>query len=408
MHILALVAVFVLVSCSDSGSDPELRGPGEQAWALVATEEVADECGLDPVLLAQADPEIDRAYAIVRFGKLCHEYYPEAAYPGGSDTPEVVFSATKTLAALLTGAAAYRTKDLERTDAKTGPLRDTDRVDYWLDSFSFNPDAQVGHVLGMVAHNDDLSAAELNFTYDTVGATQINRLNDVVAAAIAQDSALGADVNEFLNRYLFDPLGMQHSDWEGDEPNKNFAFGWTTTARDMARVGLLMLDRGVWNGERLVDDTWVQKMTHPSFESASNSYGYLTWMVSRSNGDYGDNAGKLTEPDAECTPASLWPENEYPHGLSNATDCNPLAPYGCGQNLDVGVWYAAGLGGNYIIGHRGLDMVLVVKSIGSNNQERVWNAIRPALVALDETYPGDEEAFCGTYAAGNYAPNLRN
>jgi hypothetical protein len=62
--------------------------------------------------------------------------------------------------------------------------------------------------------------------------------------------------------------------------------------------------------------------------------------------------------------------------------------------------------GNYIIGHPGLDMVLVVKSIGSNNQHRVWDAIRPAVVALDPMFAGDEEAFCDAYAAGDYAPSL--
>jgi len=124
----------------------------------------------------------------------------------------------------------------------------------------------------------------------------------------------------------------------------------------------------------------MYKMTHPSFEFANTGYGYLTWLIARSNADNDDGLPKTTEPNAECTPSSIW--NEYPHGLSESPDCN------------------------YISGHPGLDMVLVVKNIGSNNQRRVWNAIRPALVALDPTYAGDEEAFCEAYAAGDYAPSL--
>jgi hypothetical protein len=366
--------------------------------------QVAAECGLDPDLLEQADIEIDRAYAVVRYGKLCHEYYPTSLYPDGVDETEIVFSAAKTLAGVLTGAAAWRTRALERTGRKTGPLQDSDRIDHWLDEFTFNQDAQVGHVLGMVGQNEDLSSPDRDFMYDTAGGVQINRLNDVVAAAIAQDPALGSSVHEFLVGYLFEPLGMRHSDWDGDAPDKNFAFGWSSTARDMARLGLLMLDGGLWRGERLVSEDWMYKMTHPSFELANTGYGYLTWLIARSNADNDDGLPKTVEPNAECTPSSIW--NEFPHGLSESPDCNYLPPWDCSQTFDVGVWYAAGLMGNYISGHPGLDMVLVVKNIGSNNQERVWSAIRPALVALDPTYAGDEEAFCEAYAAGDYAPSL--
>ncbi|MFW2388226.1 MAG: hypothetical protein ACN4G0_07815 [Polyangiales bacterium] len=401
---LLVSSSFLLAACgsSDTSVPDEPRGPGQGEWALVDSNRVSTECGLDPALLAEADTEIDRGYAVIRYGKLCHEYYPTSLYPGGVDQPEIVWSATKTLGAVLTGAAAWQTRDFERTGRKTGPLRDTDRVDHWLDSFSFNADAQVGHVLAMVAHNQDLSSPALDFEYDATGDVQINRLNDVVAAAIAQDAALGASVHEFWEEYLRKPLGMTQSEWDGDSPDKPYALGWTTTVRDMARVGLMMLDGGLWIDERLVGEDWIYRMTHPSFEVATTGYGYLTWLIARSNIDNGDN--KSTVPNASCTPSAIW--NEYPHGLSESPDCNYIEPWDCGQTYDVGVWYAAGLIGNYIIGHPGLDMVLVVKNIGDNGQGRVWEAIRPALVALDPTFPGDEAAFCERYAAGDYAPDL--
>lgn len=113
----------------------------------------------------------------------------------------------------------------------------------------------------------------------------------------------------------------------------------------------------------------------------------------------------MIESNDPCTPAAIW--SEYPHGLSAATGCNYAAPWDCEQSFDVGVWVAAGRGGNYVIGHSGLNMVLVVKYMGDGNQHAVWNAIRPALIALDPTLTGDEEAFCAAYEAGEYAPSLR-
>ncbi|MDH3886677.1 MAG: hypothetical protein OET63_20835, partial [Desulfobacterales bacterium] len=115
---------------------------------------------MDPALLEAADEALGFPWAVVRYGKLCHEYYP-----AGTDRSEELFSATKTLSAIVVGVAAYRTRELERTGPKTGPLSDEDRVDHWLDSLSFNRDARVAHVLAMVAHNDDLSFGARDFSY---------------------------------------------------------------------------------------------------------------------------------------------------------------------------------------------------------------------------------------------------
>lgn len=402
MLVLLLVAG---CSSSDSTTPPpdEPRGPGQGEWELVPRDNVAEECGLDPDLLEVADAEIGRAYGIVRYGKLCHEYYPEDLYPDG-DVTEIVFSAAKTLAGALVGIASWETRDIERIGRKTGPLMDSDRVDHWLDSFTFNQDAQIGHVLGMVGLNQDLSSPDIAFTYDTVGVDQINRLNDVVTLAVAQDPLLVESVHDFLEGYVFGPLGMRDSAWQGENPDKSFAFGWESTIRDMARLGLLMLDGGVYDGERLMSEDYAYKMTHPSFEYANTGYAYLTWLIARSNADNADGNPKTTEPNAACTPSAI--HEEFPHGLSTSPDCNYIPPYDCNQSFDVGVWYAAGLMGNYISGHPGLDMLLVVKNIGSNNQQKVWQAVRPALIALDPTYQGDEEAFCEAYAANDYAPDL--
>jgi hypothetical protein len=97
-----------------------------------------------------------------------------------------------------------------------------------------------------------------------------------------------------------------------------------------------------------------------------------------------------------------------PHGLSAAPDCNYLAPFGCDQDFDVGVWYANGAGGHLIVGHPGLDMVLAVKDLGPiGHPLQVFGPVRPALVALDARFAGDEAAFCAAYGSNAYAPDLR-
>lgn len=379
---------------------PAPADPGTAAWTLVPEDQVAERCGLDPALLAAADPIVNRPYTVVRYGQLCHEYYPT----GEPDATTEIFSATKTLGALVTGIASYETRDLVRTDRKTGPLSDEDRVDHWLDEFTFNPEAHVAHVLAMLAHNADLSYGHKTHQYDTIGVVQINRLSDVINTALRQDpDRLGANIEEFTQHYLFEPLGMQSSVWSQGLPNKVFAFTWHSTVRDMARVGLLLLRNGVWSGQRILDESWVYKMTHPSFEDGNTGYGYLTWLNSASNYTFGLGDGLHQGPGDPCAPLAL--NSQYPHGLSEAPDCNYDPPYTCDQTFDVGVFYAAGLGGQYIVGHRGLDLVLTVKDY-NEGPPGLWAAVRPALVALDPTYQGDEEAFCEQYGHNAYAPDL--
>ncbi len=405
---LIWVALLLAFGCGgdDSGDAAAFStgDPGVGAWDLVPEDRVAEECGLDPELLREADAVIDGAWAVVRYGKLCHEYYPS-----GSDDPASLASTTKTLGATVVGAVAYRTRDLPRSGRKTGPVRDSDRVDHWLDEFSFNPDAQIAHLLGMVAFNEDLSFGNKDMVYDSAGTREINRLSDILNAAIAQDPGrLGANLEEFTQRHLFAKLGMRNSTWSDGAPDKIFGFSWQGTTRDMARLGLLLLNGGVWSGERLLDEEWIYKMTHPSFEDANTSYGYLTWLAASSNYNFGGIVGidAFSGPLDACSPSAV--NATFPHGISNATDCNYAAPWSCEQENDVGVWYAAGAGGSVIVGHPGLDMLLIGKRLGGLAfHATLWGPMRAALVALDRVYQGDVAAFCADYGRGGYAPDWR-
>lgn len=410
--LLPFVLPFLIAGCAEpdpSVEDPDvpagadkLVDPGSGPWEMLPDAKVAEVCGLDPTLLGAADKTLDRPWAVVRHGRLCHEFYPD----GKPDTMGAAWSATRTLGALTLGMVAYRTKDLPRTGRRTGPLSDLDRVDHWLDSFSFNKEAKVAHVLAMVAHNKSLAHGDKRFSYDALGTAQINRLSDIMNAAIKQDAQrLGGDLEGFVQKYLFGPLGMRNSVWSDRKPDKILAYSWVTNVRDMARVGLLLLNGGRWSGEQLLSADWIYRMSHPAFEDASTGYGYLTWLNSASNGT--DLTGTKQQGAKDpCAPVAL--HRKYPHPPSEATDCGYSAPATCEQELDTGVFWAAGLGGQHIIVHRGLDLVLVIKDLGDNRGVAdVWSAVRPALLAHDPTYKNDEKGFCAAYSAGRYAPDLR-
>ena len=381
---LSLITALVLWGPAAGEAQSPLIDPGTGPWVQVDEEQVQDVCRLDLESLERVTMRQDQSFAIVRYGRLCF-----VSGENASDGPGVshLFSATKTLGALLTGAVMYQTRDVQRSSSPmTGPLREFDRMDKWLDltmlppRARINPDATVAHVLGMVGYSEDLSLGQKRHQYDADGSREINQLIRVVDNVVKQDPRrFGADAVEVKDR-LFAKLGLEHSSWDVEF----YGYSWYGSLLDMARLGLLALHGGIYNGERLVDSEYVYNMTHPAFEDGSTRYGYLTWL----------NGGS-------CMPRAI--HASYPHGISESSDC---ADGNCDQENDVGVWTALGAGGQFIVGHRGLDMVVVGKNWGNGGGDELWDLVLPSVVAGDPKFMGDEEAFCEAYAKGAYAPDL--
>jgi hypothetical protein len=373
-------------------SEAKWNDPGQMPWVPVPDDRVAEECKLDKAMLAANNGKFPSGWAVVRYGKMCHD-------DTRNDRATEAYSATKTLGGVVTGIASYETRMFTKSGPRTGQLLDTDLASHWLASQSYNRQALVAHVLGMVAHNSNLAWGEKTFEYDAIGSVQINTLGTMVNAAIAQDSArLGSGIQEFTRKFLFEAIGMTDSSWSGAV----YAYTWSTTLHDMARLGLLLMHRGMWGGKRVLDESWVYKMTHPSFEDANTAYGYLTWMNAPTGGTgFGDMIARDT-----CAPPAVW--SKFPHRVSDAPDCN-YGMQSCEQKFDVGTWSAQGAGGQVILGHPAFDLVIVAKDIQSVDcgPPCMWSAVRPALLAHDPMFKGNEEAFCEAYAKGDYAPDIQ-
>ena len=52
--------------------------------------------------------------------------------------------------------------------------------------------------------------------------------------------------------------------------------GLWISARDLARVGLLYLNNGNWDGSQLISEAWIDKSTEPC--DVYENYGYLWWL----------------------------------------------------------------------------------------------------------------------------------
>lgn len=99
-------------------------------------------------------------------------------------------------------------------------------------------------------------------------------LDDVIANATV------STFNSYFNSRLRNPVGMDGFWLPAGSPYNNVYF---SRPRSMARFGLLMQNRGVWNGDTILQDTsWYTTMTTPSQE-LNESYGYLWWLNGQSS-----------------------------------------------------------------------------------------------------------------------------
>jgi CubicO group peptidase (beta-lactamase class C family) len=106
-------------------------------------------------------------------------------------------------------------------------------------------------------------------------------VSDTLGGLLQRASGLRPDL--FAERYLFAPLGIARYSWS------RYPNGFVRTngglylrPRDMAKVGLLYLNGGVWRGERVVSEAWVAQCTRaeaPPFSARFvRGYGFQWWL----------------------------------------------------------------------------------------------------------------------------------
>ena len=109
-----------------------------------------------------------------------------------------------------------------------------------------------------------------------------NSMNTFMLSAIVW-KVTGQRLDEYLAPRLFEPLGIKDWYWE-KAPDGNCKGGWGLYMHleDLAKIGCLLLNKGVWNGRRILSEQIVDDMTktHAKAPSADGDYdyGYQMWI----------------------------------------------------------------------------------------------------------------------------------
>ena len=264
--------------------------------------------------------------AVYRHGSVCAE---GAFAPYHSNTPHLLYSATKSVVAIAIGFAVQ--EGFLRMDERITEVFAKEMGEYRCSSNPNMLEVTIEHLLTMSCgqekeifpYQDNWIQAFLQqdtprkpgtfFMYNTPGV-------NLLVAALRKKT--GKNLVEFLRPRLFDPLGMSrfiHCDAlrDGTEIGGGGLY-WTTD--DFMRFALFLLQKGEWEGKQLLDRAWFEKAVTKQVETPGGhdkyGYGYLIWM-GQTRGSYqccgmlGQYAVLLPEQDAflvTTANCSLFPE----------------------------------------------------------------------------------------------------
>jgi len=126
-------------------------------------------------------------------------------------------------------------------------------------------------------------------------------------ASIVQRNAR-MPLTRYLRPRLFDPLGIGHIGWHTFPPGREQGFsGLHARTEDIAKLGLLYLQQGWWEGTQLIPKEWVAEATSVQVTNSENAspdwqqgYGFQFWMSRhgyRGDGAFGQFCVILPEQD---------------------------------------------------------------------------------------------------------------
>jgi CubicO group peptidase (beta-lactamase class C family) len=120
------------------------------------------------------------------------------------------------------------------------------------------------------------SASKPGHSQALIGVFRRRRISSPV---LRQRFAENRDYLRFPREQLFEPMGMRSAVLEPDESGTFVGSSFLyASARDWARLGLLYLHDGLWQGRRLLQEGWVSYSLTPTQAAPDARYGAHTWL----------------------------------------------------------------------------------------------------------------------------------
>ncbi|MGU7769982.1 serine hydrolase domain-containing protein [Burkholderia sp. MR1-5-21] len=290
-HVVWRIAAAAAVVAGSAGSAGAAHAAGAASQDLPTV--VPESAGVDSAPLVRMSEWIREqkldvySLLVVKDGKLIFERYGANA---SRDATYELYSVTKAVTSLVAGilvdrGAAHLDDPVAATLAAWRPDLRAELAD--------KRGIELKHVLSMSSGlhydfrpkddpiyytaPDRLKLAASATPKDAPGTVfEYTDVNPILASAMLS-AAAGEPVERYAQTHLFEPLDMKRAAWERADRAGLVSAGWGLRLRaiDMAKIGMLVLDHGRWQGRQVVPQRWIEQMTTPG---VSPYFGYYWWV----------------------------------------------------------------------------------------------------------------------------------
>ncbi|HAS63542.1 MAG TPA: hypothetical protein DCS35_13880 [Vibrio sp.] len=245
---------------------------------------------------------------LVRHGQLVFEqYYPVPAendrtplpnyYPPNADTYHQMRSITKTIISTLIGQMLYQNQ-LSNVDTPLYPFFEDikfvvpeDKREITIrHALNFNSGinwnewgAMPSDAMNMWLSSDPYRYVLSKGVAYPPGEKHVYQGAMSVLMGGVIEKVSGVNLREYADLNLFQPLGIKHFDWFVHEVTGEHlgSSGLYLRSRDLAKLGQLYLNKGVWDGQRLFAESWAEDSLKPSgqfWDNKAIQYGNNWWF----------------------------------------------------------------------------------------------------------------------------------
>jgi CubicO group peptidase (beta-lactamase class C family) len=295
----AILVLSMLTACGPSAEELEAVDytplPGDD-WRV----STPAEQGLDPMLLAEfyhdaAELETIYGLLVIKNGYLISEgYFNQGSVEQISSRQSITKSITSALVGIALDRGCLSSVDQrmmeffpDYADKIADPRKEQITIRHLLQMRAGFPDEElVPPYLDLLYFVDDWHwiAHIVDFPLVSDPGTAFNYSNlvsHILGMIVAR--ACDTDLESFAQENLFTPIDAQVGDWYADGDNYNFGcIGIFLTARDMAKVGMLYLHYGEYEGTQVLSSDWVRDSVQRydrQFKYASGHGGNYIIMI---------------------------------------------------------------------------------------------------------------------------------
>jgi len=134
---------------------------------------------------------------------------------------------------------------------------------------------------------DDWLKSALMLPMDTVPGTKYvySGPNNIILSEIIKKTT-GQNIAEFAEKYLFEPIGIKEYKWGQKNGVYDSGGGLSLKSRDIAKYGLLHLNKGKWNEKEIVSEKWIEEIFSPYIEIKHPFYSCYQWQMVKTEFDF--------------------------------------------------------------------------------------------------------------------------